>query len=255
MVDILTRHVHGDVARGDGTGPAGDGRTLTGLAVPYRTITRIDNWFEGTFDEQFALGAFKRSLGMKTPKLQFDHGTHPMLGSIPLGTFRSLVETRRGLEVEAELFDNWLVKPVADALATDAIDGMSIRFRPVRVEVTEPDARTDGGDVELRTIVEAELHELGPVVFPAYDSTEVDLRTLDLADENDRHRLALALLGGGATTDRVGQPSGPPQRTAPTEAGAPATVTGPADSHPETSRPRRSMQARKDFYDRWMCKS
>ena len=231
----VTRHLHftrADVdADADSSGP--DGRTLIGLAVPFNSPTRIDNWHEGTFDEQFAPGAFKRSLGMRTPKLQFDHGTHSLFGSLPIGEFRSLKETKRGLEVEARIFDAELFAPLREAIASDAIDGMSIRFRPLRVDVIDVDARDDDADVELRTIREAELVELGPVVFPAYEGTEVDLRALDLADENDRRRLAQVLLGGaslvGPGPDRTAGPGTGP------EAGPPATASDQASSHSDSA--------------------
>lgn len=220
------------------------GTTLKGLAVPFNQPTRIDNWHEGTFDEQFHMGAFKRTLGMRTPVLQFDHGTHPLIGSLPIGTFTELRETRRGLEVEAQIFGADLFAPLREALATDAIDGMSIRFRPIRIEVTEPEARTDDGDVELRTVTEAELIELGPVIFPAYAGTSVDMRSVDLTNENDRLLLARALLGGVAPTGHEpGHPTGP--GTAPIEAGAPAERTGPASSHPEPDAPPPTHRARR----------
>lgn len=191
--DVICRQVAFRSTEGDG---GGNGRTLRGLAVPFNEITHIDNPWEGTFDEQFAFGAFKRTLSHKTPKLQFDHGTHPLMGSLPIGTFDDLREEEEGLRVEATIFDNWLTHPLRDAVASDAIDGMSIRFRPVRTEITAPEDRDDGGYDELRTIVEAELIELGPVVFPVYSGTDVDLRSYhgDLTSQIERERLARALL-------------------------------------------------------------
>lgn len=235
-VDGLTRHLQ---FRAEGNS---DGRTLTGIAVPFGQPTRIDNPWEGRFDEQFAKGAFKRTLGMRTPKLQFDHGTHPLFGSLPIGEFRKLEERDAGLWFNARVFDAPVFEPLREALATDAIDGVSIRFRPTRVEITQPDQRDDGGDVELRTVVESELIELGPVMFPAYSGTSVDLRSelagLDLADKNARLRLALALLGADELTGGAGHLDGPGTALL---AGAPAVTPDPAVGHsgPVPSRHRR----------------
>lgn len=218
-----------------------DGRTLRGLAVPFNDPTRIDNPWEGTFDEQFAPGAFKRSIGMRTPKLQFDHGSHPMIGSLPIGEIRNLTETKRGLEVEARLFDAPLFEPLREALRTDAIDGMSIRFRPLRIDIEE----RGEDDVQLQTITEAELIELGPVIFPAYQGTEVDLRSFDLSNEIDRHRLAEALLGG-VSLDRGGRGRTPGPGTSPHEAGEPVEQPDPDSFHSDSVTPQHQLsRARK----------
>lgn len=225
---------------------AGDesGNKLVGLAVPFNTPTRIRDYFED-FDEEFAPGAFKRTLSHRTPVLQFDHGTHPLMGSIPLGQFTKLEESKRGLEVEAELFDNWMTEPLRDAIRAGTVDGMSIRFRPRKIEETLPEARTgDDTDVRLERVTEAELAELGPVIFPAYPSTEVDLRSFDLTSEIDRRRLAEALLAGARTVGNgPDQTSGP--GTAPGEVGAPADRSGPASGHPDLVVPRRNRRARR----------
>ena len=68
----------------------GDGLTLEGYAAVFDSPTRIDSW-EGQFDEVIQRGAFKKTLRERTPVLQFDHGQHPLIGSIPLGTIQSVL--------------------------------------------------------------------------------------------------------------------------------------------------------------------
>ena len=233
-MSTFTRHIRFDAGESDG-------RTLTGLAVPFLDPTRIDNPFEGTFDEQFAPGSFKRSLGLRTPKLQFDHGTHPMIGSLPIGDIRKIWETKRGLEVEAQIFEADLFAPLREAIASQAIDGMSIRFRPTKVESDE------SGDVELRTITEAELIELGPVIFPAYPSTTVDLRHFDMDSKSDRRRLAEALLAGVHTADHeIGI----------TEPGTDSAQESPAATDDQDTAPlvgsMRAKQQRREFEKLWI---
>lgn len=144
-----------------------DGRTLEGYAAVFNAWTDITDR-AGTYREQIAPGAFKRSLGQRTPVLQFDHGQHPLIGSLPLGSLSVLREDRNGLFVRAKLSDNWLIEPVRDAIRDGGITGMSFRFRVV-------DESWDGDE---RTIKEVELLELGPVVFPAYQQTSVAVRSL-----------------------------------------------------------------------------
>jgi len=186
--DNLVRHVE---FRAD---PSGDGLTLEGYAAVFNEYTEIDSW-EGTFKERIAPGAFKKTLSERTPILQFDHGTHPLIGSLPLGVFTSIKEDEHGLRVKARLSDNWLVEPIRDAIRDGAITGMSFRFRVIR------DQWSKGRDkMAERTINEVALYEAGPVVFPAYEQTTVGVRSREiltaLNDPNLRAELARCLLIG-----------------------------------------------------------
>lgn len=188
-----------------------DGQTLEGYAAVFNEWAEIRDW-EGTYKERIAPGSFKRSLGQRTPVLQFDHGTHPLIGSLPLGSISTVREDRQGLFVRARLSDNWLIQPVRDAIRDKAIDGMSIRFR-----VVSDHWETDD-DGERRTITEVELMELGPVVFPAYETTTVAVRSLlGVLDDESRAELRREL--------------DPPLD----DSGTPAVAAGPAaDDGPDT---------------------
>lgn len=191
----------------------GDGLTLDGYAAVFGAATEI-NGYEGNFTEEIAPGAFKRSLGQRTPILQFDHGQHPLIGSMPIGVIRNISEDAHGLKVRARLSDNWLIQPVRDAIRDGAVSGMSFRFRVIR------DTWTRSGDLPHRTINEVELYEAGPVVFPAYAQTTVGVRSkaaLDaLQDPEVRSEIARILASG-------------------TDLRSLATLPGPADSHPAST--------------------
>jgi HK97 family phage prohead protease len=173
----------------------GDGLTLSGHAAVFNTPTRIDSW-EGTFDEQIAPGAFRKTIRERTPVLQFDHGRHPLVGSIPIGRITDLREDGTGLAVEARLSDNWLMEPVRMAIKDKAINGMSFRFEVVREEwrdnagkLIKPEELMqllwnpgDRGPLQ-RTLKEVKVAELGPVVFPAYAATDVSVRAREAIRE------------------------------------------------------------------------
>ena len=172
-----------------------DGLTLDGYAAVFNDWTEITDR-QGTFQERIAPGAFARSLGRNLPVLQFDHGTHPLIGSIPLGKIKAIGEDAHGLRVRARMSDNWLIEPVRDAIRDGAIAGMSFRFSiPDGGEAWE---RRDG--VDYRTITHANLFEVGPVVFPAYESTSVGVRSrqtaLALTDPEVRRGVAALLTLG-----------------------------------------------------------
>ena len=164
---------------------ADDGFTLEGYGAVFGEVTRVDSW-EGLFDEVIAKGAFSKTIRERKPVLQFDHGRDVATGSVPIGAIEELREDRRGLFVRAQMHDNARVEPIRQAIASGAIDGMSSRFRVIREEWDDSEDR----DVPLRTILEVELFELGPVVFPAYESTSVGVRSL-LADLPADERLRL----------------------------------------------------------------
>jgi HK97 family phage prohead protease len=171
----------------------GDGQQLSGYAAVFDQMTEIDSW-EGTFQETIRRGAFRKTIRERTPVLQFDHGRHPLVGSIPIGSIESLSEDEQGLAVEARLTDNWLIQPVRDAIANGSVNGMSFRFEVIRDEwrdnagkLIKPDELMsllwDAGDRGpiVRTLVEVKCAELGPVVFPAYAGTSVDVRAKELS--------------------------------------------------------------------------
>lgn len=174
-----------------------DGRTLEGYAAVFNQWTTIRDSM-GEFKERIAPGAFKRTLGQRTPVLQFDHGSHPLIGSLPLGAITALREDRNGLFVRARLADNWLIQPVRDAIADGAISGMSFRFRVVADEWGTEDG------VDARTIKEVELLELGPVVFPAYEQTTVAVRSLVGALDDETRAVLARELAPTIDTDDVG---------------------------------------------------
>lgn len=214
----LTRTAKFTVTRA--TDDDGDGLTLEGYGAVFNDSTRIDSW-EGKFDEVIAPGAFKRTIdqkGAKGIRLQFDHGGHPLIGSIPLGSIREIREDQRGLFIRARLAGNWLVEPIREAIANESIDGMSFRFRVVKDEWDESDP-----DLPVRTLREVELFEVGPVVWPAYESTTVGVRARELArdlatDEDFRRDLLRALATVGTsdesaedgTSDESAIQDGPP---------------------------------------------
>jgi HK97 family phage prohead protease len=164
-----------------------DGLTLEGYAAVFDIPTPIHDRL-GEYDETVARGAFTKTISERTPVLQFDHGTHPMIGSIPLGSIRKIQEDDQGLFVRARLSDNWLVQPVREAIQEGSIRGMSFQFAVLRDKWNT--------DKTARTIHEVKLYELGPVVFPAYEQTSVGVRS-ELSNllscENLRVDLARAL--------------------------------------------------------------
>jgi len=190
----------------------GDGLTLDGYGAVFNRETIIDS-YEGRFREMIANAAMKRSFRETPPKMQFDHGRHPLIGSIPIAEILSIREDsdpvlapEGGAHVVARIFNNWLMQPMRDAIAAQAIDGMSFRFSVIREMWQTADGRTIKDDDELMSVLrqtwnedvpddelplrilkELKVPEIGPVTWPAYTDTSVSVRSkiIDLGRLNE----------------------------------------------------------------------
>jgi HK97 family phage prohead protease len=150
----------------------GDGRNLEGYAAVFNSPTQIDD-APGSYTEVIKPGAFTHTIRNGKPPLMFNHGRHPLIGTMPIGTTEELREDSRGLFVRARLFDNWMVGPLAQAIREEAVSGMSFRFEVPKGK----DTWTTENGQQKRIVREVKLHELGPVVFPAYADAQAALRT------------------------------------------------------------------------------
>lgn len=205
-------------------GEPNDGLTLDGYGAVFNRETIIDSW-EGRFRETIAPGSMKRSFRETPPKIQFDHGRHPLIGSIPIAKLERIAEEADpdlapdgGAHIVGRVFSNWLMEPVRDAIEAEAINGMSFRFSVVRDSwayadgkpikdtkalITELDRTwyedVPDDDLPVRTLKELKVPEMGPVVWPAYADTSVGVRSqvIDLSRLNDpeqRKLLARAVI-------------------------------------------------------------
>jgi HK97 family phage prohead protease len=175
------------------------GRRLVGTVAVFNKRTRIPDR-NGDFEEMILPGFADRSLREHGyPVMQFDHGKDPRVGTVPIGRYDMFERSATGYEVEGELFDNAVVEPVRQAIAGKAIKGMSFRFQ-VSKNGDKWERRTGGMD--LRHVMDADVPEAGPVVFPAYRDTAVAVRSLwaalDLEEQDELRRLA------GLSTDLTG---------------------------------------------------
>ncbi len=168
-----------------------DGLTLEGYAVVFDQPTRIES-NHGPFMETMKRGAFTRTLNAKMPVLMFDHGQHPLIGSMPLGKIDEAREDAHGLFIKARLENNWLIQPVRDAIASGALTGMSFRMSNIKETIR---SGKSPGDLQERDVIEVRCPELGPVVFPAYETTSVSVRSMSeaLHDADARGDLVRAL--------------------------------------------------------------
>ena len=163
-----------------------DGRTVTGIAVPYDTPTYIASMGA---EEQFVRGAFARTIAERGDRIKLlaQHDARQM----PLGRLTSLREDAAGLYIEGRISATQAGDEALQLLADGALDSFSVGFSPIRSEMTR-----DG----VVTRQEVKLHEVSLVSFPAYEAARVLAVRSDDYDPNLDPLIALAAL-------RLGQPT------------------------------------------------
>lgn len=150
----------------------GDGLRVSGYAAVFNETADIG----GMFRERIAPGAFAEAIGRDDVVFLINHD------GLPLARTRSrtltIAEDDRGLRVETELDpEDPDVKSIVGKMRRGDLDKMSFAFSAA---VQEWD---DTVDPPLRTIKKVgRLYDVSIVTEPAYDGTEIGLRSLE------RHR-------------------------------------------------------------------
>ena len=152
------------------------GKTIRGYAAVFNEVTDIG----ASFREIIAPGAFKDTLD-KDIRALVDHDSGRVIGRSTAGTLR-LSEDDKGLAVEIDLPDTSDGRDLAVSLQRGDISGMSFGFRVTHDEWDETK------EIPTRTIRAVELFEVSAVAFPAYDGTELALRSLDDARKESRRK-------------------------------------------------------------------
>jgi HK97 family phage prohead protease len=126
----------------------------------------------GFFRERIAPGAFTDAIGRDDVVFLFNHDPDTLMARTRSGTL-TLMQDDKGLKMSAALDPSDPdVQRVYRKMQRGDLDKMSFAFIP---EVEEWD---DTGDLPLRTIKRASLHDVSAVTTPAYDGTAIGLRSL-----------------------------------------------------------------------------
>lgn len=151
-----------------------DAPTIGGIGSPYGQVSRINGWFE-EWDEVVAEGAWRNTITRKGADIvsTFNHDLNQLLARTTAGTL-ALDDPAEGLRYEATINrDDPQAMSVLSKVQRRDVTGASVWFRVTKDLWEEP---TDDNDLEVakRTILEAELFEVGPVVMPAFPQTTAE---------------------------------------------------------------------------------
>lgn len=131
----------------------GDGRTVSGIAVPFDEEADI-----GAYLEVFRRGAFERTIAERGPGRVKFLAAHGRDQALPIGRASVLREDAAGLYGEFKVSKTVAGDEVLELVRDGALDSLSVAFDPVR-------DRQHGNILER---LEVRLLEVSAVAFPAY---------------------------------------------------------------------------------------
>ena len=141
----------------------------------YAAVFNEETVIGGQWREQIAPGAFTDAIGRDDVVFLINHEGLPLARSRS-GTLQ-LSEDERGLKVRASLdMTDPDVRSIVPKMKRGDLDKMSFAFIPTRQKWDDDD------EMPRRTIQEAALYDVSIVTTPAYDGTDIGLRSLE------RHR-------------------------------------------------------------------
>nr|SAP16267.1 Phage head maturation protease [Nonomuraea gerenzanensis] len=158
---------------------------FVGLASPFNVRAPIGNPKTWGFFEEFAPGAYTKTLNEGDQRMLIDHDSYYVVSRVSAGTLK-LAQSARGLEVDSRLDEELsYVRDLKANLRNANITGMSIGFYVVKdswslIEVEEEgdDGKIRVYEAELRTVHEVRLIEVSAVTFPAFADTEAELNSV-----------------------------------------------------------------------------
>lgn len=153
-----------------------ENRTIAGYAAVFNSAADIG----GCWVEVIMPGAFSETLRSGQDVLAlYSHELERLLGRQSAGTLR-LKEDDKGLAVEIDLPDTSDGRDVGVLVQRGDLKGMSFGFCVTKQEwdetVTPP----------KRTIMAVDLREVTVTADPAYDDTEIGMRSLEIARRSRR---------------------------------------------------------------------
>jgi HK97 family phage prohead protease len=129
----------------------------------------------GGFRERIVPGAGAPSLAKNDVFATFNHDTRSLLGRVSSGTLR-VGEDRDGGWYEIDLPDTTVGRDVAELLKRGDLQGSSFTFRVNDGGQRRADADDAETGLPVREITGMDVIEVGPVVNPAYPTTDARLK-------------------------------------------------------------------------------
>lgn len=144
-------------------------RKMVGHAAIFGEATDIGGWFL----EQIEPGAFKASIKKDDIRALFNHNPDFVLGRNTAGTLK-MKEDKDGLKVEIDPPDTQVARDLVVSIERGDISQMSFAFQVLEEEWIRAEKPKD---LDLRKIKKVRLYDVSPVTFPAYEGTDIAVRS------------------------------------------------------------------------------
>jgi HK97 family phage prohead protease len=132
--------------------------------------------------ERIMPGAFSQAMSRPDDcRCLFNHDPNMVLGRTAAGT-TALAIDGKGLQYETTPGDTMCAKDVQEHLRRKDVTGSSFSFAVDEERWTET-KQPDGKWFSVREILSVTLYDVGPVTFPAYETTTSGMRSAGEADE------------------------------------------------------------------------
>jgi HK97 family phage prohead protease len=146
-------------------------RKMVGHAAVFNEPADIGGWFM----EQIEPGAFKESIKKDDVRALFNHDPNYVIGRNKAGTLK-MKEDERGLAVEINPPDTQFARDLAVLMERGDITQMSFAFSVLEEEWSYGKKKDDP---DVRTIKKVRLFDVSPVTYPAYEGTDIAIRSRD----------------------------------------------------------------------------
>ena len=159
----------------------GGGKMVTGYAAVFHRDGDSGTEYRLGTDivERIAPTAFNRAIQEKhDARALFNHDPNMLLGRAAAGTLRLSVD-QRGLKYEIDVPDTQIGRDVATSIARGDLAGSSFSFR---INGKAGQRFDKAKDHDVRTILDVDLFDVGPVTYPAYEGTTTGMRSGDCED-------------------------------------------------------------------------
>jgi HK97 family phage prohead protease len=170
-----------------------NGVTFDGYAAVFGIEAEVRDW-RGRYNETVQPGAFRKTLTERKPLLLYEHGSHPLLRTMPIGTLHKATEDTRGVHVQGTVFDTFLTAPIVEGMRSGDIRGMSYNFEAVKETWSKDRSLRSIQELRLLMLGDDRASEISITAVPVQPASQISLRSImalaQLAESDDEIRAA-----------------------------------------------------------------